>query len=463
MCGIFGVYGHPEAAKLTYLGLYALQHRGQESAGIASADGTSMFSQVHMGQVADIFTQDVLEKLPGSIAIGHVRYSTTGVSQIKNAQPLVINYARGMLAIAHNGNIVNAGDWRAKLEKDGSIFQTSSDTEVILHLLARASEWSLPDALKFALSKLEGAYSLVLMTPTQMIAIRDPWGVRPLCIGRRDNSWVVASETCALDLINAEYVRDVRPGEMVIFDKRSLRSVRIAEPKADPALCIFEYIYFSRPDSLVFGKSVHAIRRQLGRILARESYPRIKKADLVMAVPDSANSAAIGYGQAAGIPYETGLIRNHYIGRTFIEPSQTIRDFGAKIKYNPVRDILKGKRVVVVDDSIVRGTTSRKLVKMIKAAGAKEIHMCISSPPITDPCYYGIDTPTKGELIAAQQSQDKIRKYLDVDTMHYLSLPGLLEATGTPGAEYCTACFTGTYKIGKCGSYNIGKCRGTCG
>ncbi|MEI8218036.1 MAG: amidophosphoribosyltransferase [Elusimicrobiota bacterium] len=450
MCGIFGIYNHPEAANLTYLGLYALQHRGQESAGIASADGKTMYSHVDMGQVADIFTQERLSGLPGSVAIGHVRYSTTGISQIKNAQPLVINYARGQLAIAHNGNLINAPSWRKKLEKSGSIFQTSSDTGVILHLIAKANKWSLPEALRFALNKLEGAYSLVLMTPTQMIAVRDPWGVRPLCIGKLDNGWVVASETCALDLINATYVRDVRPGEMVVFEKNTIKSIRLFEEKANAALCIFEYIYFARPDSLVYGKSVHAIRRELGRILARESYPLIRQADLVISVPDSANSAAIGYGQAANIPYEPGLIRNHYIGRTFIEPSQTIRDFGAKIKYNPVRDILKGKRVVVVDDSIVRGTTSRKLVKMIKAAGAKEVHLCISSPPITDPCFYGIDTPNKEELIASNSSIEHIRKYLGVDSMHYLSIAGLIEATKSPQKKFCTACFTGKYKIGKC-------------
>lgn len=450
MCGVFGVYNHPEAANLTYLGLYALQHRGQESAGIASSDGETITSHVDMGQVADIFTQDRLAQLPGNIAIGHVRYSTTGISQIKNAQPLVINYARGMLAIAHNGNLVNAPALRRKLELQGSIFQTSSDTGVILHLIARANKRSLPEAIRFALSKVKGAYSLVMMTPTRMIAARDPWGVRPLCIGRLDGGWVVASESCALDLINAEYVRDVEPGEMVIFEDHAMRSVKLFEKKKDAALCIFEYIYFARPDSLVYGKSVHAVRQQLGRILARESYPKIKQADLVIAVPDSANCAAIGYGQAAGIPYETGLIRNHYIGRTFIEPSQTIRDFGAKIKYNPVRDLLKGKRVVVVDDSIVRGTTSRKLITMIKAAGATEVHLCISSPPITGPCFYGIDTPDKDQLIAAQKSVEEIRRYLGVDSLHYLSHAGLIEATGSARSQFCTACFTGKYKLGTC-------------
>lgn len=450
MCGVFGVYNHPEAANLTYLGLYALQHRGQESAGIASSDGETITSHVDMGQVADIFTQDRLAQLPGNIAIGHVRYSTTGISQIKNAQPLVINYARGMLAIAHNGNLVNAPALRRKLELQGSIFQTSSDTGVVLHLIAKANKRSLPEAIRFALSKVKGAYSMVMMTPTQMVAVRDPWGVRPLCIGRLDGGWVVASESCALDLINAEYVRDVEPGEMVIFEDKAMRSVKLFEKKPDAALCIFEYIYFARPDSLVYGKSVHSVRQQLGRILARESYPKIKQADLVIAVPDSANCAAIGYGQAAGIPYETGLIRNHYIGRTFIEPSQTIRDFGAKIKYNPVRDLIKDKRVVVVDDSIVRGTTSRKLITMIKAAGAKEVHLCISSPPITGPCYYGIDTPDKDQLIAAQKSVDEIRRYLGVDSLHYLSHAGLIEATGGPRRQFCTACFTGKYKLGTC-------------
>jgi amidophosphoribosyltransferase len=454
MCGIFGVYNQPEASKLAYLGLYALQHRGQESAGIAASDGSEIVSYVQMGLVADIFNQENLTKLKGSNAIGHVRYSTAGVSLVKNAQPLVINYAKGQIALAHNGNLVNAKEWRSKLEKEGSIFQTSSDSEVILHLIARANGRPLVDALRYALEKVKGAYSLVIMTPDTLIAARDPWGVRPLCIGKLDGGWVAASETCALDLINAQYVRDVAPGEMVIFNKKGMRSVRFSPEKAQ-SLCIFEYVYFSRPDSMVFGESVHTVRRELGKRLARESMPDIGEADFVMAVPDSANGSAIGFGMEAGIPYETGLMRNHYIGRTFIEPSQHIRDFGAKIKYNPVKDLLKGKKVVVVDDSIVRGTTSRKLVKMIRNAGAKEIHLAIGSPPITDPCYYGIDTPTKEELIASTHSIEDIRRYLGVDTLHYLSIEGLLASVKRQKKDFCTACFNGKYKLGKCPA---GKC-----
>lgn len=447
MCGVFGIFNVPEAAKLSYLGLYALQHRGQESAGISASDGETIRSFVKMGQVADIFDQQGLELLKGDAAIGHVRYSTTGVSQVKNAQPMVINYAKGQLAIGHNGNLVNAASWRKKLESEGSIFQTSSDTEVILHLIAKANGVPFDKAVKYALDRVEGAYSLVLLRPDQLIAVRDPWGVRPLVLGKLGKGWVVASETCALDLIGAEYEREIEPGEMLVISKKGLRSVKFAEKKPDSALCIFEYIYFSRPDSIIFGKSVHAIRRELGKNLAKEVMPKIKKADLVFAVPDSANSAAIGFARQSGLPYETALMRNHYIGRTFIEPSQHIRDFGAKIKYNPVKDILRGKEVVVVDDSIVRGTTSRKLAKMIRSAGVKKIHLAISSPPIIGPCFYGIDTPSKKELIAANDSVEEIRKFIGVDTLHYLSLEGLIKATGTPGAKFCTACFTDKYKI----------------
>ncbi|MHB9156213.1 MAG: amidophosphoribosyltransferase [Endomicrobiales bacterium] len=448
MCGIFGIYNHPEASKLAYLGLYALQHRGQESAGIASSDGTGIYPYVQMGLVADIFNHENLEKLKGNQAIGHVRYSTAGVSMLKNAQPLVINYAKGLVALAHNGNLINAPEWRSKLEKEGAIFQTTSDSEVILHLIARANGRPLEEAVHYALSKLKGAYSLLLMTPQKLIAVRDPWGVRPLCVGRLDRGWVAASESCALDLIDARYLREVEPGEMVVIDKKGMRSVPLFKKHRNPALCIFEYIYFSRPDSIIFSESVHSVRRQLGRALARESYVKTGGADLVISVPDSANSAAIGYAQAAGIPYEMGLIRNHYIGRTFIEPSQHIRDFGAKIKYNPIRDVLAGRKVVVVDDSIVRGTTSRKLVKMIRSAGAKEVHLAISSPPITAPCFYGIDTPTKEELIASTHSIENIRQYLGVETLNYLSLEGLLSSTQCPKENYCTACFNGKYKIG---------------
>ncbi|OGS18670.1 MAG: amidophosphoribosyltransferase [Elusimicrobia bacterium RIFOXYA2_FULL_50_26] len=448
MCGIFGIYNHEEAAKLTYLGLYALQHRGQESSGIATSDGSSLRSHVDMGLVADVFNQDNLSALKGDSAVGHVRYSTTGISSIKNAQPLVINYARGQIALAHNGNLINAPEWRAKLEKEGSIFQTSSDSEVILHLIAKANgKGSIEETVKIALENLKGAYSLVILTPGKLIACRDPWGIRPLCLGKLDNGWVAASESCALDLINAQYVREINPGEILVIDKNGMRSLSVDYKAEEQSMCIFEYIYFSRPDSMVFNKSVYSVRRELGRLLAAESMKKIGKADIVISVPDSANTAAIGFSQASGLPYETGLIRNHYIGRTFIEPNQHIRDFGAKIKYNPVRDVLNNKSVVVVDDSIVRGTTSKKLVKMIRDAGAREVHLVISAPPITSSCFYGIDTPTKEELIAANHSTEEIRGYLGVDTLHYLSLEGLCASTGCPSAGFCTACFTGKYKV----------------
>jgi amidophosphoribosyltransferase len=451
MCGIFGVYNHSEASTLTYLGLYALRHRGQESAGIASSDTRQIYSYNQMGLVADIFNQNNLATLKGRLALGHVRYSTTGMSLLKNAQPIVINYARGQLAVAHNGNLVNATQWRSRLEKEGSIFQTSSDTEVILHLIARANGRPIEDAVRYALDRVKGAYSLLLMNNEKMIAVRDSMGIRPMCLGKLGKAWVIASETCALDLINARYVRDVEPGEMISIDATGLHSHRLVKKKkSEKAMCIFEHIYFARPDSMVYGESVYSVRRELGRRLAEESLPKIGKPDVVIAVPDSANSAAIGYAQTANVPYELGLIRNHYIGRTFIEPDQRIRDFGAKIKYNPVRDVLKGKKVVVVDDSIVRGTTSRKLIKMIRNAGAKEVHLVISSPAITDPCFYGIDTPTKKELIAATDTIEEIRRYLNVNTLTYLSLEGMLKASRCEAKDFCTACFTGTYKAGTC-------------
>lgn len=446
MCGIFGIFNHQEASKLAYLGLYALQHRGQESAGIASSDGARLYSYSSMGLVADVFNQDNLSKLQGNTAIGHVRYSTAGVSSLKNAQPLVINYARGQLALAHNGNLINAPEWRTKLEKEGSIFQTTADSEVILHLIARANgRGTIEQTVEYALARLKGAYSLLIETPDKLIAARDPWGVRPLCLGKLDDAWVVASESCALDLINASYVREIEPGEMIVISKGGLVSIK-SKKKTNKALCIFEYIYFSRPDSMIFGQSVYSVRRQLGCNLAKESESSTSKAEIVIAVPDSANTAAIGFSDESGLHFETGLIRNHYIGRTFIEPDQHIRDFGVKIKYNTVKDVLKGKKVVVVDDSIVRGTTSRKLVKMIREAGAKEVHLAISSPPIISSCYYGIDTPTKEELIAANNSIEEIRKYLGVDSLNYLSLKGL-HASGCPSKNFCTACFTGKYGI----------------
>ena len=447
MCGVFGVFNHPDAAKLTYLGLYALQHRGQESAGIASTDGDKMYSEVHMGEVSAVFNESNLSKLMGDAAIGHVRYSTTGVSNIKNAQPLVIQSVKGYLALAHNGNLVNAREWRDKLEKKGSIFQATSDTAVVLHLIAHTDGRTLEQGIDYALSKLKGAFSMIFLSPTKMVAVRDPYGFRPLCLGKIGSGWVFASETCALDLIGAEYVRDVEPGEMVTIDKSGVKSRHFAKAKTKQAMCIFEFIYFSRPDSMIYGKSVLGVRRQLGANLAYECLAKGLKGDVVIGVPDSANSAAIGFSHASGIPYDTGLIRNHYIGRTFIEPSQHIRDFGAKIKYNPVKELLRGKRVVVVDDSIVRGTTMRKLVKMIHDAGAKEVHLAISSPPVIAPCFYGIDTPNKEELIAARQSVEDIRKYMGVDSLHYLSVSGMLKAAEIPAGDFCKACFTDKYVI----------------
>lgn len=442
-CGVFGIYGHKEAARLTYLGLYALQHRGQESAGIVTGKDGKLHAYLGMGLVADIFNRDILDKLPGTIAIGHNRYSTTGMSYLKNAQPILIKYAKGQLAIAHNGNLINTHQLRKELESKGSIFQTSSDTEVILHLIARANGIPLEQALIKSLNQVKGAYSLVFATPDSLIAARDPFGVRPLCLGRLGKAYVVASETCALDLINARYEQDILPGELVVIDKKGLHSTIFSRQKKS-AMCIFEFIYFSRPDSYIFGKNVHMVRREYGKQLARESQVH---ADMVIPVPDSANSAAVGYAEEACIPYETGLIRNHYIGRTFIEPDQQIRDFGAKIKYNPVREVLKGKKIVVIDDSVVRGTTSKKLIKMLYHAGAKEIHLRISSPPIIGPCFYGIDTPTKKELIASTHSVKQIENFLGVDSLRYLSLDGLLAATNIAKEKFCCACFTDEYPI----------------
>jgi amidophosphoribosyltransferase len=447
MCGIFGIYNHSEASKLTYLGLYSLQHRGQESAGIASTDEKQIYSYVQMGLVSDIFDKENLAKLKGKSAIGHVRYSTAGPSYVKNCQPLVIDYTRGKLALGHNGNLINAANWRVKLEKAGAIFQTSSDSEVILHLIAKSRKYPIEEAVKDALSKVKGAYSLLLMTPYKIIAARDPWGVRPLCIGKLQKSWIVASESCSLDLINAKYIREVKPGEIVVISKKGLKSIQTKKTENNCAFCVFEHIYFSRPDSTVYGESVYSVRKKMGAKLAEESMRKIGRADIVFSVPDSANSAAIGFSQASGLPYETGLIRNHYVGRTFIEPDQRIRDFGAKIKYNAIKDILKGKDIVVVDDSIVRGTTSRKLVKMIRSAGAKKVHVAVSSPPIISSCFYGIDTPTTKELIASANSVEKIRKFIEVDTLNYLSLEGMMSCLECPSKYFCNACFTRNYRI----------------
>jgi amidophosphoribosyltransferase len=442
-CGVFGIFGHPEAANLTYLGLFALQHRGQESAGIAVADGGKIRVSRAMGQVADAFDEAALGALPGHVAIGHTRYSTAGESRLENAQPFVIDCAHGQIAVAHNGNLVNAQELRDELVWNGSIFQTSSDTEVILHLYARSRAASVEDALVESIAQIRGAYSLALLTKNRLIAARDPNGFRPLALGRLGDSWIVCSETCALDLIGATYERDVEPGEIVVISDGGLRSIRPFPPQP-LAHCVFEHVYFARPDSYVFGRSVNEVRTDLGRILAREAPAA---ADVVVPIPDSGVCAAIGYAEEAGLPMKMGLIRNHYIGRTFIQPQQSIRHFNVKVKLNPVRSILEGKRVVLLDDSIVRGTTSRKIVKMVKAAGAREVHLRISCPPTISPCYYGVDTPSRNELIAATHSVEQIREFVEADSLSYLSLEGLRAAVGNMQGSYCTSCYTGVYPV----------------
>jgi amidophosphoribosyltransferase len=442
-CGVFGVIGNGEASKLAYLGLYALQHRGQESAGIVASDGARMRMSRGMGYVADVFSEDALAELSGSLAIGHVRYSTSGESRLANAQPILIDCVHGQIAICHNGNLVNERELRDELSAAGSIFQTSSDTEVILHLYARSKATTVEDAVVESVARIQGAFSLLLMTKDRLIAVRDPHGFRPLALGRVGDAFVVCSETCAMDLIGATYVRDVEPGEVLVIGPDGLRSIHPFPPAA-LSHCIFEHVYFARPDSLVFGESVNKVRTNLGRFLARES-PAC--ADVVVPVPDSGTCAAVGYAEVSRIPLEFGLIRNHYIGRTFIEPTQSIRHFGVKIKLNPVRSILEGRRVVLVDDSIVRGTTSRKIVKMIKAAGAREVHVRISCPPTISPCYYGIDTPRRSELIAATHSLEEIRTYVSADSVRYLSLEGLLSAVNAHASAYCTSCYTGRYPV----------------
>jgi amidophosphoribosyltransferase len=443
-CGLFGIWNHPESANVAYLGLYALQHRGQESAGIAATDGVNFHTEKAMGWVADVFSPERLRRLPGHRAIGHVRYSTAGSSRLRNAQPITANTARGPIAIAHNGNLTNADALRREMERDGAIFQSTSDTEVILHLLARAPAGPLTEQLPHALRQVTGAYSLLILTPDALYAVRDPYGFRPLGLGRLGDAWVVASETCALDLIEARYEREVEPGEILMISDAGLQSFRPFAP-AERLQCVFEYVYFARPDSVLWGRNVHTVRKALGRELARE-HP--VEADLVIPVPDSGTSAALGYAEQSGLRYEMGLIRNHYVGRTFIEPKQGIRHFGVKVKLNPMPEMLEGRRVVVVDDSIVRGTTSRKIVRMIRSAGAREVHMRISSPPIQWPCYYGIDTPTRKDLIAASHNVDEIRRYLGAESLGYLSLDGMLKAAGSDPTQFCHACFTGSYKVG---------------
>jgi amidophosphoribosyltransferase len=443
-CGVFGVYGHPEAANLAYLGLYALQHRGQEGAGICSSDGKQVYIEKAMGLVADIFSEKRLKKLPGYIAIGHNRYSTAGSSILKNVQPIVANFSLGALALAHNGNLVNANELRKSLEAEGAIFQSTSDSEVVVHLIAHSKGESFHERVIQALKEVNGAFSLLILREKELIAARDPYGVRPLCLGQVDGAYVVASETCALDLISAKYVRDIEPGEVVIINENGISSHKaLTSPRK--AFCIFEFIYFARPDSNIFGgQNVNLIRKEFGRQLARESGV---DADLVIPVPDSGVPAALGYAEESGIPFEFGLIRNHYIGRTFIEPKQSIRHFGVKIKLNPVRKLIEGKKVVVIDDSIVRGTTSKKIVKMLREnGGAKEVHLRISSPPTIMPCFYGIDTPTRQELIASSHDVDETRKYITADTLAYLDIEGMLRIV--PDSEnYCTACFDNDYPI----------------
>lgn len=442
-CGVFGIQAHTEAANLAYLGLYALQHRGQESAGIATSDGRRLQIHKSMGYVADGFDEATFTKLAGTSAIGHVRYSTAGASGITNAQPILIDCAHGEIAIAHNGNLVNAQELRDRLVAQGSIFQTTSDTEVLLHLYARSTAPTIEQALIESVSQAQGAFSLVLLTKDRLIAIRDPHGFRPLTLGRLGDAYVVCSETCALDLIDATWVRDIEPGEMLVIGPDGVESFR-PFPAAPSAHCIFEHVYFSRPDSYVFGRSVNEVRTQFGRRLAREQ-PAI--ADVVVPIPDSGVCAATGFSAESGVPLQMGLIRNHYVGRTFIEPHQSIRHFGVRVKLNPVRSILQGRRVVLVDDSIVRGTTSRKIVKMVRAAGATEVHMRISCPPTISPCFYGVDTPRRSELIAATHTLEEIRRYIGADSLGYISVEGLLDSVGTGQGSYCTSCYTGKYPV----------------
>ncbi len=443
-CGVFGIFGHAKAAELTYLGLYALQHRGQESAGIVTSDNGIIHLHKGMGLVSEVFSQDgVLSRLSGKIAIGHTRYSTTGASSLINIQPFLITNRSRYLAIVHNGNLTNSLELRTDLDAKGCIFQTTSDTEIILHLAARSKKKTRLERICDALNKVKGAYSLLFLTEKTIVAARDPHGFRPLALGKYRKSWVVASESCAFDLIGARYVRDIEPGEVLEISAGGLKSLYPFK-KVKSACCIFEYIYFSRPDSIVFHENVDKIRRRLGRMLAHE-HP--VDADIVIGIPDSANTATLGFSEESGIPFEIGLIRNHYVGRTFIDPQQQVRDLDVKVKFNPVKGVLKGRRVVVVDDSIVRGTTSKKLVKLVRDAGAKEVHFRVSSPPIISPCFFGIDMPTKRELIASHMSVEEIERYLEVDSLRYLSLQGMLSMHSLPGTTFCSSCFSGKYPI----------------
>ncbi len=446
-CGVCGIFNHRDASKLNYFGLYALQHRGQESAGIVASDGSTVRIHKDMGLVPEVFSEENLQNLQGHISIGHVRYSTTGASNITNTQPLLVTHKGTTLAVAHNGNLVNSIELRSMLEERGSIFQTTMDSEVVLHLMARSACLGLETALQHTFSALKGAYSLLLMTQDTLIAVRDPDGFRPLCLGKvHDNGnegWVVASETCALDLIGAEYIRDVEPGEVLIINRDGMKSL-FPWPKQNSHFCIFEHVYFARPDSEIFGINVYRARKAMGRILAREAPV---DADLVMPFPDSGNYAALGYAQESGIPLEFGVIRNHYVGRTFIQPTQSMRDFNVKVKLNPVRSFLKDKRVIIVEDSIIRGTTGKSRVRSLREAGAKEVHMVVSCPPTRHACYYGVDFPSADQLIASKHSIEETGRYLGLDSLHYLSLEGLVKATGMTRDNFCLACFDGIYPV----------------
>ncbi len=443
-CGVFAVYGHREASRLTYFGLYALQHRGQESAGIVASNNGIVREHKAMGLVHDIFAQETLERLPGRIALGHVRYSTTGSSILVNTQPLKVQFSGTSLAVAHNGNLVNAGVIRREMERDGSIFQTTMDSEVVLHLAAKGMRNGIESAVRNAVSRIQGAYSMVLMTGDSLIACRDPLGFRPLSIGMLDGAYVVSSETCAFDLVGARFLRDVKPGEICIIDGNGLRSISFGS-ECRKAQCIFELIYFARPDSAVFGRNVYLFRKRQGEMLA-SAHPL--DVDFVMPFPDSGNYAAIGYAQASGVPLEMGMIRNHYVGRTFIEPSQQMRDFGVKVKLNPVKELLADKRVLIIEDSIIRGTTSRTRIKTLRDLGTREVHMLVSCPPHRFPCHYGIDFTSKGELIAADKTVEQIRRYIGLDSLGYLSIEDLIAAAdGNTGPDFCLACFDGNYPV----------------
>lgn len=443
-CGVFGIFNHPNAAELTYFGLYALQHRGQESAGIVSCFASQFNEEKGMGLVPQIFSQDKLDRLKGRMAVGHTRYSTTGSSHIRNAQPLTVNCSRGSIAIAHNGNLTNAAELREELELRGSIFQTTVDSEIILHLMAQPTVGGVENNLIETVRRIEGAFSLVIMTETELIGVRDPHGFRPLSIGKVGESWVLTSETCALDLIHAQFVRDVEPGEIVIINDKGIRSIKAFPEQQRKAFCIFEYVYFARPDSTIGGQNVYKARVEMGRQLAREN--KIS-ADIVVPVPDSGNCAALGYSLESGIPYEMAFVRNHYVGRSFLQPSQLIRDFNVRVKLNLIHDLVRGKRVIIVDDSIVRGTTSQTRVNSLKEAGAKEVHVLVSCPPHMHPCVYGIDFPDRKKLMAANLSIDQIRQFLNADSLHYLSQEGMIKATGKPAAGFCMACYDGNYPV----------------